>query len=72
MITLTRMSQDQVMVNADLILFIEAAPETTITLVNGEKLKVREGIEEVRASVVSYKRALFAGAIPSGAGHDSA
>lgn len=47
MIHLTRLNNQPLVVNADLIKFIENAPDTVITLLTGEKLVVRESIAEV-------------------------
>ena len=47
MIHLTRLNNRPLIVNADLIKFIENAPDTVITLLTGEKLVVRESLEQV-------------------------
>jgi flagellar protein FlbD len=47
MIHLTRLNNRPLVVNADLIKFIENAPDTVITLLTGEKLVVRESLEQV-------------------------
>jgi uncharacterized protein YlzI (FlbEa/FlbD family) len=47
MIHLTRLNNTALVVNADLIKFIENAPDTVITLITGEKLVVRESAAEV-------------------------
>jgi len=47
MIHLTRLNNQPLVVNADLIKFIEKAPDTVITLLTGEKLVVRESAEVV-------------------------
>lgn len=47
MIHLTRLNNQTLVVNADLIKFIEKAPDTVITLLTGEKLVVRESVNEV-------------------------
>lgn len=47
MIHLTRLNSQPLVVNADLIKFIENAPDTVITLLTGEKLVVRESVTEV-------------------------
>jgi flagellar protein FlbD len=47
MIHLTRLNNRPLVVNADLIKFIENAPDTVITLLTGEKLVVRESLTEV-------------------------
>jgi flagellar protein FlbD len=47
MIHLTRLNNRPLVVNADLIKFIENAPDTVITLLTGEKLVVRESLEQI-------------------------
>ncbi len=47
MIQLTRLNNTRLAVNSDLIKYVEEAPDTVITLLNGEKLVVRETTEQV-------------------------
>lgn len=61
MIKLTRLNKSQIVVNSDLIETIEDTPDTVITLTTGEKIVVREGIDEVIAMVVSFKQRIYSG-----------
>jgi flagellar protein FlbD len=45
--------------NAELIETVEETPDTVITLTNGKKLIVAEGMDEVVRRVMDYRRALF-------------
>ncbi|MDT8901299.1 flagellar FlbD family protein [Anaeroselena agilis] len=45
--------------NAELIETIEETPDTVITLTNGKKLIVAEGMDEVVRRVMEYRRAMF-------------
>jgi len=54
-IELTRLNGLPVVVNADLIKFIEATPDTLISLTTGEKLMVREPVHLVAQRVVQYR-----------------
>src|SRR5271155_637515 len=54
MIHLTRLNNRPLVVNADLIKFIEQAPDTVITLLTGEKLVVRETEKEVLDRVHAF------------------
>ncbi|HYA89458.1 MAG TPA: flagellar FlbD family protein [archaeon] len=54
MIHLTRLNNQPLVVNADLIKFIENAPDTVITLLTGEKLVVRESADEVLARIQEF------------------
>ncbi len=56
MITVTRFDNTALIVNADLIEFVETLPDTHITLVTGKKLLVRESAPEVVARVLAYRR----------------
>jgi flagellar protein FlbD len=58
MIRLTRLNNRPLVVNSDLIKFIENAPDTVITLVSGEKIVVLETAQEVITRIVEYKRQL--------------
>ena len=63
MIKLTRLNNQPLAVNSDLIKFVEQAPDTVITLVTGEKLIVRENAEEVLARIVGFRRAILHGLV---------
>ena len=56
MITLTRLDERVVVVNAELIKMLESTPDTIITLVNGDTLVVRESVEEVVRRAIDYAR----------------
>jgi flagellar protein FlbD len=55
MIELTRLNGTRLAVNSELILFAEAAPDTLLTMVTGEKLIVTESLAEVAARMVSFR-----------------
>jgi len=59
MILLTRLNNQPLTVNSDLIKYVEESPDTLITLLNGEKLLVRESPAEVRQRVVEFRRSLL-------------
>ena len=59
MIRLTRLNRRPLVVNSDLIEFIENAPDTVITLVTGEKLVVREGADEIIDRIVEFRHRLL-------------
>jgi len=62
MIQLTRLNRQPLVVNSDLIKFIENAPDTVITLVNGEKMVVLEGRERIVDLVVQFRHRVLKGA----------
>jgi flagellar protein FlbD len=59
-IQLTRLNNQPLVVNADLIKLVEQAPDTVLTLVTGEKLVVREKTDEVVRRVIAFRRELLA------------
>ncbi|MGD0733421.1 MAG: flagellar FlbD family protein [Terracidiphilus sp.] len=61
MIELTRLNGATIMLNSDLIKTAEASPDTMLTLINGEKLIVREDCAEVTERVLAYRARLLAG-----------
>lgn len=65
MVQLTRLNNQPVVVNSDLIKFVEQSPDTLITLVNGEKFMVREGPDEIVKRIVDYRRTVMHGASPA-------
>ena len=60
MIRLTRLNGQGLAVNSDLIKFVENAPDTVLTLVNGEKVLVRESSEVVLERILQFRRAVIA------------
>lgn len=56
MIVLTRINDRKLVVNAELIKTVEETPDTTLTLLNGERLLVKESMEEVVRRAVEYGR----------------
>ena len=60
MIELTRLNGTPIVVNSDLIKTAESSPDTMLTLINGEKLIVREPCSEVTERVLEYRARLLA------------
>ena len=56
MITVTRLDDRVVVVNAELIKMIESTPDTIITLINGDTIIVRENVDEVVRRAIDYAR----------------
>ncbi|QGG48177.1 flagellar FlbD family protein [Heliorestis convoluta] len=61
MIKVTRLNQREMVVNADLIEFIESTPDTLLTLTTGKKVLITESVDEVIARVIFYKKAYHRG-----------
>ncbi|HIJ66285.1 MAG TPA: flagellar FlbD family protein [Candidatus Hydrogenedentes bacterium] len=56
MIHVTRLNGSEFVINGDMIREVEATPDTVITLNTGQKIMVREAVDEVVAAVIEYKR----------------
>ena len=56
MISVTRLKGQVVALNPDLIESVEENPDTTVRLISGEKLLVRESLVEVVQLVAEYRR----------------
>ncbi len=59
MIAVTRLKGQTVAINPDLIECVESNPDTTVRLTSGEKLIVRESLDEIIARVAEYRRYLL-------------
>ena len=64
MILVTRLNNTPIVINPDLIAFIEETPDTIITLSNGEKIVVQEKVNEVIKRVIEFRRSIFNPSIP--------
>jgi flagellar protein FlbD len=72
MIRLTRLNGSNIALNSDLIKFVENAPDTVITLINGEKVIVRESTDDVIRRLVEFRRSVLDGLPSTGADHNTA
>ena len=68
MIDLTRLNGHRIVVNCDLIKLAEASPDTTLTLITGDKLIVLESCDEVMDRILTYRATILSRAWPSAAG----
>ncbi|AFL88472.1 uncharacterized protein, possibly involved in motility [Terriglobus roseus DSM 18391] len=67
MIELTRLNGHKLLVNSDLIKHAESIPDTTLTLVTGEKLVVLESCDDVLKRTLHYRAQVLSEAWPSAA-----
>lgn len=58
MIEVTRLNGQKFVVNADLIRTVEENPDTTLTLITGDHMIVKEPMREIVRRVVDYGRLL--------------
>ena len=61
MIFLTKMNNEVVLVNNDLIETIEETPDTVITLTTGKKIIVKEKSAEILHKVIEFKTKIYSG-----------
>ena len=60
MIEVTRLNGTKLIVNAELIEFVEETPDTVITLTTGKKIIVKESRQEIKNLVKLYRKDIFA------------
>jgi flagellar protein FlbD len=58
MIALTRLNGKQFVMNAEKIRYIEATPDTVVCSDTGEKLMVKESLQEVMKKAIEYARVI--------------
>lgn len=58
MIRLTRFNDRPLVINAELIKFVEETPDTVITLRDNEKVLVKEPADQVIGKVIEYARSI--------------
>jgi flagellar protein FlbD len=56
MIELTRTNSRKIILNSELIEFIEATPDIIITMTTGTKVLVKDSVEEIIKKIIDYKR----------------
>jgi flagellar protein FlbD len=61
MIQLTRLNGQPLVLNSDLIKLIENAPDTVVTLVNGEKIIVRDTASQILERIIDFRRRVLDG-----------
>lgn len=59
MIEVTKLNGKKLIVNAELIEFMEATPDTTITMNTGRKVIAKESLDEIIDKVLLYKKKIY-------------
>jgi len=59
MIQVTRINQQQLVLNSDLIEHIEVTPDTVITMTNGQKLVVADSAQLIIDKIIAFRRSIY-------------
>ena len=59
MLEVTRLNGQKIVINCELIEYIDANPDTTITLTTTNKFVVKEDLEEVIDKIIKYKSKIY-------------
>ncbi len=59
MILVTRLNNAEMVINCDLIEYIEATPDSTITMTTGRKIIAKESVDEIIDKVVEFKKKIY-------------
>lgn len=60
MIEVTKLNDIKILINPDLIEYVEETPDTVVALTTGRKIIVKESRQEVKSLVKSYRKEIFA------------
>jgi len=66
MIKVTKLNGNEVVVNADLIEFVESTPDTLISMTTGRKIMVLEELDQVIRKAVGYRSTSRCYPVPAG------
>lgn len=55
MIKVKRLNNKELVINSELILFVESTPDTVISLTNGSKMVVLDSLDEIIEKVIEYR-----------------
>jgi flagellar protein FlbD len=58
-ITVHKLSGDEMVLNAELIETVECTPDTLITLLDRRRFMVSESVDEIVSAVVDYRRSIM-------------
>ena len=59
MIKLTRLDGEPFVLNAEMIRYVESKPDTFITLTSGDRIIVRENVDEVIDRALQYQQSKY-------------
>ena len=61
MIFVTRLAGSEVVINSDLIVTVEKTPDTVITLTTGDRIMVKESVEDVVEKAAAFRYRVLQG-----------
>ena len=56
MIELTKLNNQKIVINSDLIEYVEAVPDTVVTLTTGNRFVVKESVDELVDKVIGFRQ----------------
>lgn len=59
MIEVTKLNETKILINPELIEFVEETPDTVISFTTGRKIIVKESRQEVKNLVKSYRKDIY-------------
>ena len=59
MIKVVRINGREIVINAELIEFVENTPDTIISMSTGKKIIVKDSVDELISKVLDYRREIF-------------
>ena len=59
MIVVHRINGKEFLVNCELVKYVEATPDTLLTLVDNDKIMVKESVPEVLDAIMKYKHDVY-------------
>ncbi len=69
MIVLTKLDGQRVAVNEDLLVFAEKTPDTVITMTSGQRLMVKESLDEIVRMAADFRARASPARVPEGVPH---
>jgi len=58
-IKITKLNNESVYVNPDLVEFVEASPDTALLMRGGKRVVVRDSVDAVLERILEYKKNIF-------------
>jgi len=61
MIEVTRLDNSKILINTELIQFLQSTPDTVITFISKDKMMVKEPVKEISRKIFEYQRSVNSG-----------